>query len=66
MDKKMNPDIDSENAIEPTQSHIGEVLDKTIQEDAVFGAIQEGDTNYRDVSNCLPDTSIDTNLIQFR
>jgi hypothetical protein len=51
MDKKMNPDIDPENAIEPTQSHLGEVLDKPIQEDAVFGAIQEGDTNYRDVSD---------------
>ncbi|CAI7655234.1 unnamed protein product [Penicillium manginii] len=50
MDKKTNPDIDPENAIEPTQSHLGEVLDKPIQEDAVFGAIQEGDTNYRDVS----------------
>lgn len=52
MDKKMNPDIDPES-IEPTQSHLGEVLDKSIQEDAVFGAIQEGDTNYRDVSTIL-------------
>ncbi|KAJ6000632.1 hypothetical protein N7481_001041 [Penicillium waksmanii] len=50
MDKKMKSDIDPESAIEPTRSHLGEVLDKTIQEDAVFGAIQEGDTNYRDVS----------------
>ncbi|KAJ5579226.1 amino acid transporter [Penicillium hetheringtonii] len=51
MGKKMHPDQDPENTIEPTQSQTGEVFDtKPINQDAVFGEIQEGDTNYRDVS----------------
>ncbi|KAJ5104001.1 amino acid transporter [Penicillium argentinense] len=50
MEKEMNPDLDPES-IAPTQSQVGEIFDsKQIQEDAVFGEIQEGDTNYRDVS----------------
>jgi len=51
MDKKMHPDQDPENTIEPTQSQTGEIFDtKPINQDAVFEKIQEGDTNYRDVS----------------
>lgn len=52
MKKDTPTDFDLEN-ITPTQSRVGEVLNhKVVQEDAVFGEIQEGDTNYRDVGNC--------------
>ncbi|PLB53353.1 amino acid transporter [Aspergillus steynii IBT 23096] len=50
MKKDMAPNRDLEN-ITPTQSQVGEVIErKVIEEDAVFGEIQEGDVNYRDVS----------------
>lgn len=52
MKKDTPTDFDLEN-ITPTQSRVGEVLNhKVVQEDAVFGEIQEGDTNYRDVCDC--------------
>ncbi|KAK9851851.1 amino acid transporter [Penicillium brevicompactum] len=50
MKKESNQNLDSEQ-IAPTQSQVGEVFaSKTIQDDAVFGEIQEGVTNYRNVS----------------
>ncbi|CAG8307960.1 unnamed protein product [Penicillium salamii] len=50
MKKETNSNVDL-NTIVPTQSNVGEVFaSKTIQDDAVFGEIQEGDTNYRNVS----------------
>lgn len=50
MEKERNPGLDPEQ-IASTQTQVGEFFaSKTIQEDAVFGEIQEGDTNYRNVS----------------
>ena len=50
MKKESNQNLDSDQ-IAPTHSQVGEVFaSKTIQDDAVFGEIQEGDTNYRNVS----------------
>lgn len=50
MKKDANSNVDLD-IIVPTQSSVGEVFaSKTIQDDAVFGEIQEGDTNYRNVS----------------
>lgn len=49
---EMAGEPDPENIITPAQSHVGKGLDKkTIQDDAVFGEIQEGGVNYRDVSH---------------
>ncbi|KAI9926583.1 hypothetical protein MW887_004351 [Aspergillus wentii] len=51
MKKDLSLNRDPEN-VTPTQSRTGEVLDfdgKVVAEDAVFGEIQEGDVNYRDV-----------------
>lgn len=48
---EMAGETDPENIITPAQSNAAKGLDKkTIQEDAVFGEIQEGGVNYRDVS----------------
>jgi hypothetical protein len=52
MTMEMAGETDPENIISPAQSHVGKGVDKkTIQEDAVFGEIQEGGVNYRDVSH---------------
>ena len=50
MKKQIASDPDPES-ITHTQSQVGEgFVSKPIQDDAVFGEICEGDTNYRDVS----------------
>ena len=44
--------------ITPTQSGVGEIGEsKIIQNDAVFGEIQEGDINYRDVGTYFSPTT---------
>ncbi|KAE8152931.1 amino acid transporter [Aspergillus avenaceus] len=49
--KKQIPSYLDPEAITHTQSQVGEgFISKPIQDDAVFGEIREGDTNYRDVS----------------
>ncbi|KAE8141005.1 amino acid transporter [Aspergillus pseudotamarii] len=50
MKKQITSDPDPED-IKHTQSQAGEgFVSESIQDDAVFGEIREGDTNYRDVS----------------
>lgn len=50
MKKQIISDPDPED-IKHTQSQTGEgFVSETIQDDAVFGEIREGDTNYRNVS----------------
>lgn len=65
MKKETSPGHDLENTTS-TQSQVGEVLDrKFVEEDAVFGEIREGDTDYRDVSAHLCDPGFSSQLTCF-
>ncbi|RAK81970.1 amino acid transporter [Aspergillus fijiensis CBS 313.89] len=48
--KKQEISDPDRNSIAPVQSQIDEASSEPIQDDAVFGEIREGDTNYRNVS----------------
>ena len=56
------PDPDPEG-IAPMESNIEAAESKPIQEDAVFGEIQEGETNYRDVSSIQLQCSVNLSVI---